>query len=119
MAWPSRVINSGITNPLLALNICGDGSNTLTATGASIGSAYPLASVFSRFSTVVSGKGAVLPVTETGMFLMVANDGSGLLKIYPRSGSTVDGASSVTIGTGKRRAFFTVDLTTWLSLLGA
>lgn len=116
MPWPSRVINSGITNPLLALNICGDSATGLAATGTNLATAYAIAAVYERFTTVASGTGAALPATEIGMLLMVANDGANGLVIYAPSGSTVDGAASVTLPAGARGLFFTVSLTVWLSL---
>lgn len=116
---PSRVLNSGITNPLLALNICGDGVPALTATGTDLATAFPIASVWNQFGTVALSTGAALPTTENGIFLAIANDGLQTLTVYAPTGSTVDGSASVTIAAGKRRIFWTVSTTIWLSLLGA
>lgn len=118
MPWPSRVLNSGITNPILALNICGDGTTGLIATGTNLATALPIASVYSRFTTVAAATGAALPATENGMLLVVANDGANALLIYAPSGSTVDGAASFSLQPGGRVLFVTVSLTVWVSVMG-
>lgn len=118
MSWPSRVLISSF-NPLQTLNICGDTGDNLTASGTNAATAFPIVNVFSRFGTVVASTGALLPVAEKGMDLAIANDGGHTLTVYARSGSTIDGASSVTIDATKRRIFIATSLTVWVSILGA
>lgn len=114
---PSRVLASGL-NSLSSLNIGGDVDSGATATGTTSSDAYQIVSVYTQFTTVDASTGAILPTTETGMELMIANDGAHTLTVYPSSG-TIDGASSVSIAAGKRRIFYGMTLTTLVSLLGA
>lgn len=115
---PSRVLGSGV-NSLSSLCICGDGVTGLTAAGSSASDALVLTSVYNHVTTTAASTGVQLPATETGETIVVANDGVNALTVYPPTGSTIDGAASVSLATGKRRFFFAVSPTIWLSLLGA
>jgi len=118
MAIPSRVQGSGQSGGSTTA-ICGDVGNTLTATGSSASDALSLSTVYSRVSTTAASTGVKLPTAETAAFLVVANDGANSLTVYPQTGATIDGASSVAIATTKRRLFVGISPTTWVSLLGA
>lgn len=115
---PSRVVASPFNN-LQTLNLCGDVDTGVTATGTNLATAYQIVSVFTQFTTVASGTGAALPITEVSESLIVANDGANTLTIYPQTGSTIEGASSYSLGVGKRVNIFAVTSTKWLTLLGA
>lgn len=104
---------------MTSLCLSGDGATGLTATGSSASDALVLTSVFNQVSTTGVSTGVKLPSTEMGADLVVANDGANSLTVYPQSGSTIDGGSSVSIATGKRRVFFGFSNTVWISILGA
>ena len=116
--FPSRVLASGVTS-LTSLNICGDSSAALTATGTNLATAYKIAAVYTQFTTVAASTGAVLPTTEVGELLIVANDGANSLTIYAQTGSTIEGASSYSLAAGKRVIIYAITLTKWLAILGA
>ena len=118
MAFPSRVLGAG-TSGVTTTAICGDVANTLTATGSAVGDALALSAVFNRVSTTAASTGVKLPPAEAGAMVVVANDGASSLTVYPQSGSTIDGASSVAIATTKRRIFVGISPTVWVSILGA
>lgn len=118
MAIPSRVLASG-NAPLATISICGDGADALTATGTTATDALQLSAVYNTVSTAAASTGVKLPPTEAGATVVVNNDGANTLTVYPATGSTIDGAASVTIATTKRRIFFGVTATKWTSILGA
>jgi hypothetical protein len=117
MAFPSRVLGAG-TSGGTTTAICGDVANTLTAAGSAAGDALALSAVFNRVSTTAASTGVKLPTAEAGAMVVVANDGASSLTVYPQSGSTIDGASSVAIATTKRRIFVGISPTVWVSILG-
>ena len=116
--FPSRVLASAF-NSLQTLNVCGDSSAGLTATGTNLATALPIVSVYTQFTTVAGSTGAALPTTEIGELLIVANDGANSLTIYPQTGSTIEGASSYSLAAGKRVIIYAITLTKWLAILGA
>lgn len=118
MAFPSRVLGAGTPGGTTTA-ICGDVANTLTAAGSSATDALALSAVFSRVSTTAASTGVKLPTAETGAMAVVANDGASTLTVYPQTGATIDGASSVSIATTKRRVFVGISPTVWVSILGA
>lgn len=118
MAIPSRVQGAG-TSGGATTAIVGDVANTLTAAGSSATDALSLSAIHNRVSTTAASTGVKLPPSETGAKVMVANDGANSLTVYPQSGSTIDGASSVSIATTKRRLFIGITPTTWVSILSA
>jgi len=118
MTIPSRVMGSG-NSPLSTQNICGMATTALTATGTTATDALQLTTSYNVVATTASGTGVKLLATENGATMVVANDGASTLTVYPQTGSTIDGAASVTIATTKRRYFVGTSATTWVSLLGA
>jgi hypothetical protein len=118
MPIPSRVLalgNSGGST----IAICGDGADALVATGSSATDALQLSAVLNIVATTAASTGVKLPPTEAGAEVAVANDGASTLTVYPATGSTIDGAASVSIATTKRRIFKGVTATKWISVLGA
>ena len=82
------------------LNAAVNGSvdDSLTATGTTQGTAYPLTKTVSIFTTVGSGTGALLPQfssNQVGFFgcIVVANGQSNLL-LYPYSGAKINSLSA-------------------------
>lgn len=101
--------------------IYGVGGNALTAAGTTISDATTLSADYNRFSTTAASTGAKLPVCAEGACVVIANDGAQTLTVYPSSSgaATIDGATTVTIATTKRRIFYGVTATVWVSVLGA
>jgi hypothetical protein len=89
------------------------------AAGTSATDATQLSGSWSVVATTASSTGVKLVPAENGATLMVANDGAQTLTVYPQTGTTIDGAASVTIATTKRRFFIGTSPTTWVSILGA
>jgi hypothetical protein len=118
MAIPSRVLAAG-NSPLSTSMICGEVSNSLTATGSSASDALLLSLSHSRVTTTAASTGVKLMPSEAGAFVTVANDGASTLTVYPQTGATIDGAASVSIATTKRRIFIGISPTAWVSILGA
>jgi len=118
MAFPSEVQGTGQSGAA-AVAICGDVGNTLTAAGTNAATALQLSAVINRVSTTAASTGVKLQTSQTGAFVLVANDGASTLTVYPQTGTTIDGNASVTIATTKRCGFYGISPTTWVSVLGA
>ena len=122
MSFPSRIQGSGQSG-LSSIAIAGDVATGITAAGSTAGTATQLSAVYNAVTAVAAGAaGVILPATETGALCFVSNDdasGSDTLTVYPPTGSTIDGTTSVTIVAAKRRFFVGTSATTWVSLLGA
>jgi hypothetical protein len=120
MTIPSRILGSGIS-PLATRSIAGTASTGLTATGTTAATALQLSTSYNVVSTTTANlQGVKLLQTENGASMVVANNAAtNTIVVYPPTGSTIDGAASVQIATGKRRVFWGTSDTTWVSLLGA
>ena len=118
MTIPSRVLASG-NSPLSTQSICGAATTGLVATGSTAADALQLGTSWNIVATTASGTGVKMLPAENGTTNMVANDGAQTLTVYPATGSTIDGAASVSIATTKRRFFIGTSPTTWISILGA
>lgn len=117
MAIPSRVLGSGLPQ-LSTVSICGDGADDLVATGTSAGDALQLVAVYNSVDTTPPNSGVVLPSTEMGEMIIVANSGAHTLTVYPPTGSTMNGGASATIAKDHASVFFAVSNTAWYSLNG-
>lgn len=118
MPFPSRIQGAGQSG-LAAQTIGGTVSTAQTATGSSATDALQLNNSWNVISTTAASTGVKLPAAEAGAQMLIANDGASTLTVYPQTGTTIDGASSVSIATTKRRFFVGTSSTTWVSLLGA
>lgn len=120
MAIPSWVLASG-NSPMATQAICGTGADALTSTGSSITDALQLSAVYNTVSTTAASTGVKLPVCEAGAMVVIANDGASTLTVYPSSSgaATIDGSTTSTIATTKRRIFFGTTAAKWVSVLGA
>lgn len=118
MAFPSRVQGAGQSGGATTA-ICGDVQAAVTAAGSSATDALSVSAVVVRSATTASGTGVKLPAPEAGAMMVVRNDGAETLTVYPPTGSTIDGAASVTIAAAKASLFFGTSPTTWVSLAGA
>ena len=120
MSLPSRVFGAGV-NGLACIAICGDGLDSLTATGSTRADALQLVSVVNSISTAAASTGVLLPACEMGASVVVANGGASTVSVYPfeSSGVTINGSSSGTIPTAKTTIFFGVSNTGWITLQGS
>lgn len=118
MAFPSRVQGAGQSGGATTA-ICGDVQSAVTATGSSATDALQVNAVVVRSGTTASGTGVKLPAAEAGAMMVVRNDGAETLTVYPQTGSTIDGAASVTVAAAKASLFFGTSGTTWVTLAGA
>lgn len=117
MPIPSRVLGSGV-NSLSTVSICGDGMDDFVATGTSAGDAAAITHVYTSIDTAASGSGVLLPVTEMGAVLIIANSGAHSVNVYPRAGSTINQTTSALIAKDHASVFFAVTNTQWYSLNG-
>lgn len=119
MAIPSRILASG-NSPLATVSIAGDGATGLVAVGSSITDALQLSAVWNTITTSSSGTGVVLPPTEVGAMIGVRNDSGQTIKIYSKSGSTINaGATDLSVATAKTVILFATSATTWASVTTA
>lgn len=102
--WASVTLGAG-TSAANAADLAGDG---LIAIGSTLNQAYPVANLFSDYAFVLSdrstffvwesGAGALtLPsssITPNNWFVMIRNNGSGILTLTPQGTDTIDGAVS-------------------------
>jgi hypothetical protein len=94
-------------------------SVAVSAAGTNQGTATALTSSLSEVTSVASGQGVVLPVPEAGEIVLVANQGTNALSIYPASGHTINNLSAnvaLSLGVDARRLFFAVTSSHWVSL---
>jgi hypothetical protein len=82
-----------------------------------------LTKVLNQVSTCANANDVrTLPAARKGLVCVIANDGAQTLQVFPASGDKIDAGAtdaSTTIAAGKRRIFYALDGTTWISVLGA
>jgi len=118
MTIPSRVLGAGAAQ-LMTVAICGDGSTSLTASGASSATAYQINKVYNNFTTVAASSGAKLPPTEAGEVIYITNSGANALTIYPyEAATTITNLASETVNAGCSAIFFAVTNSSWQELQG-
>jgi hypothetical protein len=119
MTIPSRVLASGV-NSMSTVAICGDGGIALTATGSSATDAYQINRIYSEFTTVASGTGAKLPITEEGAAVLISNAGANNMELYPYdTNSTINGTTHITVKKDHSVLVFAVSKTAWRTLMAA
>lgn len=122
MAIPSRLMGSGLA-AAAAVNICGDVTTTLTATGSTNADALQLNSAINNVTTTAASTGVKLPPTEVGASILVANLGANALLVYPAALSQINALTVTTggfsVGAGKVAAFVGVSGTNLVALLSA
>lgn len=121
MAIQQRLMGSGLA-PQAAINIAGDVSSGLTATGTNQATALTLTSAINEFTTVASSTGALLPPMSPGDAVYVYNGGSNTLSVYPQGTNTIaNGSASAafSVGTNKGCYFIQVSSTRAGVLLSA
>ena len=109
----STMVGSGVSpGPATAIN--GYVTAGVTATGATQGTAVPLTTELSEFTTVALSTGALLPASSgvrppgAGDTFFVANQGANPLTVYPPVGGSIGLASAnagVAVASGKVGSF--------------
>ena len=116
--WYSEGIGTGYAGSFQTMSA----TDGLTATGTNQGTALPIKTMQTRFTTVTSGTGAILPVAVAGMNLVVINAGASTLQVYGNGSDTINGtagATGVALAAGKTAEYFTTVAGAWHQLLSA
>jgi hypothetical protein len=104
----------------MTVSICGDGVDGLTASGSTRSDALQLKHVYNSVDTAASGTGVLLPSTQMGETIFIANSGVNAINVYPYDvGTTINQTTSASIASNFSSIFFAVSATKWYSLTGA
>lgn len=91
----------------------------IAAAGSTQGTATVLTATFNEVTTTGSGEGVALPSAEAGEMVMVANQGSNALSVYPASGHSINSLSAnvaVSLAADTRKLFFAATGSKWYAL---
>lgn len=89
-------VAAGLANVLM-----GDVQNSMTASGTTQDDAQNIGAAISRFTTVASGSGAILPAGAIGDECLVINAGANALSLYPPVGHAINaGATDAAFSVG-------------------
>lgn len=104
---------------MMTVAICGDGVDGLTAVGSTRADALQLTRIYNSVDTAASGTGVLLPPTQMGETIFIANSGANTIKVYPYdTGSTINQTTSASIVSNYSSIFFAVSATKWYSISG-
>lgn len=104
----------------MTVAICGDGVDGLTATGTTRSDALQLTKIYNSVATAAASTGVLLPSTQMGETIFIANSGANTIKVYPyESATTINQTSSASIASNYSSIFFAVSATKWYSITGA
>src|SRR3990167_6691016 len=107
-------VAAGLANVLL-----GDVKDSMTASGTSQSDAQTIGCAITRFTTVASGAGAILPAGSVGDELLIINAGANALSLYPPIGHAINAGSTNTafsIPTASSTVFKRVSNLLWIAL---
>lgn len=93
MALVGKVMGAGMPAGM-ANFLLGDVQDSMTAAGTTQATAKPMGSGISRFTTVASGSGALLPSGSIGDEVLVINAGANALSVYPPVGHSINAQSA-------------------------
>lgn len=103
----------------MAVAICGDGVDGLTAAGSTRSDALQLTKVYNSVDTAASGTGVLLPPTQMGATIYIANSGAHTIKVYPyETATTVNQTTSASIAQNHTSILFAVSNAMWYSING-
>ena len=103
----------------MTVAICGDGVDGLTATGSTRADALQLTYVYNSVDTATAGTGVLLPPTQMGATIYIANSGARTIKVYPyEADTTVNQTTSASIDKDHTSLFFAVTNAMWYSING-
>lgn len=122
MGIPSRIMAGGVS-ALAANQICGDVTDSITATGTTNADAVALSTVINRVTTTAASTGAVLMAPEAGSAVVVINSGANALLVYPSTGASINALTATTggfsVAAGGRAMFVGISSTRWFAILSA
>ena len=118
MTIPSRVLGAGASQ-LMTVAICGDGVDGLTATGSTRADALQLKHIYNSIDTAAAGTGVLLPPTQMGATIYIANSGAQTIKVYPyEAATTVNQSASSIIPKDHTSIYFAVTNSMWYGING-
>lgn len=115
MARIQPLMASG-TPPLQAVNIVGDVSASLTATGSTQATALLLGSANNLVGVCTTSKGVQLPVSAPGDAIYVYNQGAQTCSVYGQTGESIGAGSAnaaFSVATNKGAVFVKMSNTFW------
>lgn len=107
-------IRSAGNHPLSAKAIAGT-AQTITLAGSSASDATKITSA-NVFVTTTSAGGAILPASEAGDVFHINNAGGNTMTLYPPTGATINGTTSLSVATAKACTVFFSTSTTCHSI---
>jgi len=103
----------------MTVAICGDGVDGLTAVGSTRADALQLTKIYNSVDTAASGTGVLLPPTQMGETIFIANSGAHTIKVYPyETATTVNQTTSASIAQNHTSILFAVSNAMWYSING-
>lgn len=122
MGIPSRIMAGGVS-ALAANQICGDVTDSITASGTTNADAVALSTVINRVTTAAASTGAVLMAPEAGSAVVVINSGANALLVYPSTGASINALTATTggfsVAAGGRAMFVGLSSSRWFAILSA
>ena len=122
MPIPTRLMGSGAPAQL-AVNICGDVVDTITAAGTTNADATGLSAAINRVTTTAASTGVRLMVPEAGSQVVVINSGANALLVYPGTGASINALTATTggftVAAGGRALFVGTSSSNWFAVLSA
>lgn len=122
MGIPSRIMAGGVS-ALAANQICGDVTDSITATGTTSADAVALSTIINRVTTTAASTGAVLMAPEAGSAVVVINSGANALLVYPSTGASINALTATTggfsVAAGGRAMFVGLSSSRWFAILSA
>lgn len=118
MAQISDLMGLGLPGPLASR--LGSNVMALTTTGTSSGTAATINASLQRLDTAGSQTGAIFPTSmPLAKIFVLFNPGATSAVLYPMSGATINGASSLTLAQNKTVAVMRYSATVLVSVLTA
>jgi hypothetical protein len=122
MAIPTRIMGSGAAAGL-AVNICGDVVDSITAAGTTNADATGLSAAINRVTTAAASTGVRLMAPEQGSQVAVINSGDNALLVYPSTGASINALTATTggfsVAAGGRALFIGTSSANWFAVLSA
>jgi len=117
-----KAMQAGL-NGFVVQALCQDAAASISAAGTTQGTATALVNAVNFVGTTAAGTGVVLPSAASfGDSVLVFNGGANPLKVYPNTGTSINGLATnagVTIGTNTACEFFMGSATQWAAVLSA
>lgn len=118
MATPSDLMGVGMPAPLASL--VGAQATAVTCAGTTSGTATAIKTKLAQLTAASSQTGAILPSTAlVNDEFWVNTVSSTSAVVYPPSGATINGASSLTVAQNKTAVFKKYSATIWFAVLTA